>query len=75
MMNQKCFYASGNVAEIADYINDVISKGWKIVSASTTPNGLDIDLILVAEVPTVNLNLTSAKTTPKQKEYETYGNR
>jgi hypothetical protein len=74
-MNQKCFYASGTVVEISDYINDVISKGWKIVSASTTPNGSNIDVIVVAEVPTVNLNLTSTKATPKQKEYETYGRR
>lgn len=75
-MNQKCFYASGTVVEVADYINDVISKGWKIVSASTTSNGSKIDVIVVAEVPTWSLNLTSGKnSTPKQKEYETYGNR
>ena len=75
MMNQKCFYASGTVVEIADYINDVISKGWKIISASTTSKGGLIEAIVVAEVPTVNLNQTFANATPKQKEYETYGNR
>jgi hypothetical protein len=55
-MNQKCFWVSGTVVEISDYVNDLISNGWKIVSVNTVSSGpSSMTAIVVGEVPVLNL--------------------
>jgi hypothetical protein len=55
-MNQKCFWVSGTVVEISDYVNDLISNGWKIVSVNAVSSGpSSMTAIVVGEVPVLNL--------------------
>jgi hypothetical protein len=55
-MNQKCFWVSGTVVEISDYVNDLISNGWKIVSVNAVSSGpSSMTAIVVGEVPVRNL--------------------
>lgn len=54
-MNQKCFHATGNAADISSYINSVIQNRWKIVSINTVFNGCELAAIILAEEPTVSI--------------------
>ena len=57
-MNQKCFWTTGTVVEVSDYINELIKNGWKIISTTNMDRGV----IIVAENPaSAPLNLTFNK--------------
>ena len=49
-MNQKCFHKYCFAYEVPEYVNELIKKGWKIISLSTSSNGDKVDAVVLAEV-------------------------
>lgn len=61
-MNQKCFSINGGEIDISNYVNEIIEKGWRIVSLNVVPLDGILSAVILAENPAAApLNLTFNK--------------